>query len=373
MTTPDEEAFEARVAAAFKALGDEAHAADRAVDWDALARTAAAADPAPIEPKLTSRRSRSKRRAQRPSSSERTWIWLGTAAAVIGVLVGLVMTFRLAGQSEEATSPSSTTQSGSPTTVIDVPQPPTTAISPPTSSRTPITGSDGAGFARAPLDNSQGVAEREVVVGGRRVVAPTWRCDGCGTSGSFEIALGRAYYSAQGAIALADNAPEGTEVAVSIEVDNREMVRAAVSTEHPLTFNIPVENGLHMRILLRPVQRADERTVVDVALLDGVVRSARIDNLARQISVSRGQPAVGLAGCESPECAYLHITASGMDPNTVYQVDCYGGGAQFDVGLSYLRSDPAGNINGDATCYWGYGGTEVYVTLNGINSATSTW
>ena len=63
-----------------------------------------------------------------------------------------------------------------------------------------------------------------------------------------------------------------------------------------------------------------------------------------------------------------------MDPNTSYQVDCYGNGSgQFDTGTSYVSSGPAGNINQDATCYFGYGGAPVYATLNGIRSSTSTW
>ena len=66
-----------------------------------------------------------------------------------------------------------------------------------------------------------------------------------------------------------------------------------------------------------------------------------------------------------------------MDPNTSYQVDCYGndgsGMKKFDTGTSYVSSGPAGNISQDATCYWGYGGAPVYATLNGIQSSTSTW
>ena len=46
---------------------------------------------------------------------------------------------------------------------------------------------------------------------------------------------------------------------------------------------------------------------------------------------------------------------------------------QFDTGTSYVSSGPAGNINQDASCYWGYGGRPVYATLNGIRSSTSTW
>ncbi len=66
-----------------------------------------------------------------------------------------------------------------------------------------------------------------------------------------------------------------------------------------------------------------------------------------------------------------------MAPNTDFQVNCYGddgsGMKQFDTGTSYVSSGPAGNINQDASCYWGYGGRPVYATLNGIRSSTSTW
>ena len=66
-----------------------------------------------------------------------------------------------------------------------------------------------------------------------------------------------------------------------------------------------------------------------------------------------------------------------MAPNTDFQVNCYGddgsGMKQFDTGTSYVSSGPAGNINQDASCYWGYGGQPVYATLNGIRSNTSRW
>jgi hypothetical protein len=105
--------------------------------------------------------------------------------------------------------------------------------------------------------------------------------------------------------------------------------------------------------------------------------SARTDAPPRTITVSRGRSAVGQPGCGTSECAYFHIDASGMDPNTRYQVNCYGdsgsGMHQFDTGTSYVSSGPAGNINQDASCYWGYPGRPVYATLNGIRSSTTTW
>jgi hypothetical protein len=96
----------------------------------------------------------------------------------------------------------------------------------------------------------------------------------------------------------------------------------------------------------------------------------------RSIRVSRGAR-VNNGDCSTPDCANFHITASGMTPNTNYQVDCFGndgsGMRQFDQGTSYVRSGPAGNIDQDATCFWGFGGAEVYATLNGIESSHSRW
>ena len=98
---------------------------------------------------------------------------------------------------------------------------------------------------------------------------------------------------------------------------------------------------------------------------------------ARRSRVSRGRSRGRQPGCGTSDCAYFHITASGMAPNTDYQVNCYGddgsGMQQFDTGTSYVGSGPAGNISQDASCYWGYPGRPVYATLNGIRSSTSTW
>jgi hypothetical protein len=104
-------------------------------------------------------------------------------------------------------------------------------------------------------------------------------------------------------------------------------------------------------------------------------RSATTEPAPRTITVSRGRSAVGQPGCGTPDCAFFHINASGMAPNTNYQVNCYGddgsGMRQFDTGTSYVSSGSAGNINQDASCYWGYGGQPVYATLNGIRSSTN--
>jgi large repetitive protein len=100
-------------------------------------------------------------------------------------------------------------------------------------------------------------------------------------------------------------------------------------------------------------------------------------NTEQSIRVSRGRSAVGQQGCGTSECAFFHITASGMAPNTDFQINCFGddgsGMKQFDTGTSYVSSGPAGNVNQDASCYWGYPGRPVYATLNGIRSSTSTW
>jgi hypothetical protein len=94
----------------------------------------------------------------------------------------------------------------------------------------------------------------------------------------------------------------------------------------------------------------------------------------RSINVSRGRSAVGQPGCSHSSCAFVHISASGMEPNTSYQVDCFSSyDGQFDTGSSYVSSGPAGGINADASCYFGYPGETVWVTLNGIRSNSTTW
>jgi hypothetical protein len=102
-------------------------------------------------------------------------------------------------------------------------------------------------------------------------------------------------------------------------------------------------------------------------------RSARTES-ERVINVSRGRSAVGQPGCSHSSCAFLHISASGMAADTSYQVNCFSSvDGQFDTGTSYVRSGAAGNINQDASCYFGYPGETVWVTLNGIRSNSTTW
>ena len=80
------------------------------------------------------------------------------------------------------------------------------------------------------------------------------------------------------------------------------------------------------------------------------------------------------ADCDTPACAHFHINASGMEPSTRYQVDCYSSvGGRFDTGTSYVSSGPGGNIDQDTSCYFGYPGATVWATLNGIESNRSTW
>lgn len=102
--------------------------------------------------------------------------------------------------------------------------------------------------------------------------------------------------------------------------------------------------------------------------------AATTPSAPRTINVSRGASAVGRPGCSHSSCAYVHVSATGMAPNTRYQVDCFSSnGGQFDTGNSYLTSNGNGRIDQDASCYFGFPGETVWVTLNGIRSNNTTW
>ena len=46
---------------------------------------------------------------------------------------------------------------------------------------------------------------------------------------------------------------------------------------------------------------------------------------------------------------------------------------QFDTGNSTVRATDAGTVYGDLSCYFGYPGEHVYVTLGSHRSDTYTW
>ena len=93
------------------------------------------------------------------------------------------------------------------------------------------------------------------------------------------------------------------------------------------------------------------------------------------ITVSQGRSAVGQPVVLPLVVRLPAHSATGMaSPNTSYQVDCFSSiVGQFDTGTSYVRADGGGRFNQDASCYFGYPGETVWVTLNGIRSNNTTW
>ena len=94
-----------------------------------------------------------------------------------------------------------------------------------------------------------------------------------------------------------------------------------------------------------------------------------------QIIVGKGSSAVGLPGCSHSSCRHLAADIDGMSPNTSYQTDCFSvERGKFDTGTAYIRTNGSGNYDGDLSCYYGYPGEHVYITVGGRRSDnTLTW
>ena len=91
------------------------------------------------------------------------------------------------------------------------------------------------------------------------------------------------------------------------------------------------------------------------------------------ITVSKGN-AVSTPSCSTSSCAYVFVDAEGLSPGATYEVDCFSRErGQFDTGNSTVRATDAGTVYGDLSCYFGYPGEHVYVTLGSHRSDTYTW
>lgn len=92
--------------------------------------------------------------------------------------------------------------------------------------------------------------------------------------------------------------------------------------------------------------------------------------------VTRGASAQGMDGCSSSDCAYFVVNTKNFKPGT-YDVKCYGDDAQ---GWSNIRAGDASerayleeNGSTQLRCYFGYGGRQVAVVINGKQYERSTW
>ena len=88
-----------------------------------------------------------------------------------------------------------------------------------------------------------------------------------------------------------------------------------------------------------------------------------------QIIVGKGSSAVGSPAAATRRAADLAADIDGMSPDTSYQIDCYSvERGKFDTGTAYIRTNGSGNYDGDLSCYYGYPGEHVYITVGGRRS-----
>lgn len=128
----------------------------------------------------------------------------------------------------------------------------------------------------------------------------------------------------------------------------------------------------------RPDQSVDERAAPDSSApaLVTTSTSTSTTTLAAQpaVVVRRGSSAADQPGCSVASCAYLGLDATGLEPGVEYAVDCYSvERGRFDTGDFTITADAGGEFHGDMSCFYGFPGDQVYLTVGPWQTETFTW
>lgn len=112
----------------------------------------------------------------------------------------------------------------------------------------------------------------------------------------------------------------------------------------------------------------------ETAILLGVVMPTDApETTTPTIRTTVGSPTAS-STCTHSSCRFVAVVATGLEPGASYQVDCFSSIAgQFDTGNSFLVADADGDINGQATCYFGHPGAEVWLTLGDHRAESVIW
>lgn len=88
------------------------------------------------------------------------------------------------------------------------------------------------------------------------------------------------------------------------------------------------------------------------------------------VTISKGPSAVGQPNCSTPSCAWVDTVATGLSPNSPYTVTCHGRDGAFSA--SQKSTDGNGRLT-DRSCYYGYPGTQFWVTVGSYESNHINW
>ncbi|MEP7115609.1 MAG: fibronectin type III domain-containing protein, partial [Ilumatobacteraceae bacterium] len=90
------------------------------------------------------------------------------------------------------------------------------------------------------------------------------------------------------------------------------------------------------------------------------------------VRITKGAGAVGQPGCSSSSCAWVVLDASGLQANTTYTVTCHGD-ATGAFSASSTTTNGSGAISNNRPCYYGYPGTNFWVTVGSHQSNVISW
>lgn len=90
------------------------------------------------------------------------------------------------------------------------------------------------------------------------------------------------------------------------------------------------------------------------------------------VQISKGANAVGEDGCSHSSCRWVNTVATGLTPNTSYRVQCYSSNSGSFY-ASTQTSDGNGRLTETGSCYFGYPGAELWVTVGSYESNHITW
>jgi hypothetical protein len=90
------------------------------------------------------------------------------------------------------------------------------------------------------------------------------------------------------------------------------------------------------------------------------------------VTIAKGASAVGQPGCSTSGCAWVTLNASGLTANTTFTVTCHGDATGAFSGSS-TTTDGSGRIVNNRPCYYGFTGTNFWVTVNSHQSNVISW
>jgi hypothetical protein len=98
---------------------------------------------------------------------------------------------------------------------------------------------------------------------------------------------------------------------------------------------------------------------------------------SRKVTISKGVSAQGQPGCSSSSCKWVNVTVTRFPANKTVTIVCRADSWPGGFWTYSAKTDSSGNGNwpGNTTggCYYGYTGTNLWVTVDSAKSNTILW